>query len=279
MAEEGFNKLWEGEADVEVCIKHHKQDFLRVDGDEFRDIDWNGKSGGGRAKWTVEKDDDGFYFFKNTKTENYLRVQQDGTGLDTNKGKRGPLTYWHVEPISKGYFIIKTKDEQDNGKHKFIGCKPGSPKPVRIYTIGESDKFSEAWDKSSEKKETVIVAHSKFKNLRDQKDDVNANGGNGKLAQWKLIFDDDCVRFKGNGDGFLRIEGNGDIDCKGVRDGGQTSFELVPAIDGDNDAFQHIVYIKSKKHGNYISIDEDGAVKPCDEACNKCRFALFTEED
>jgi len=279
MAEEGFNKLWQGEVDVEVCMKHRKKDFLRVDGKDKKDIDWNGKRGGGQAKWKVTKDDDGFYQFQNTKTEKYLRIEPDGNGLDCKpKESDAPRAQWSVTPISKGYFLIETKDEHDGSK-KCCGSMKGDQMPLRIYMAGESDKFSTPWDKGGKNKETVIIAHAGYANLKDKKDDVKSNGENGKPSQWKLLLEeDDCVRFKSKGDGFLRLKKGGDVDCNGNKDGGQTQFKMIKCFDSDDD-FQHIVYLQSTNYETYIGIDEDGKVKKFDEPSKECRFALFTEDD
>lgn len=264
MAEEGFNKLWEGEVDVEVCMKHKKKNFLRVDGKGKKDVDWDGKRGGGQAKWKVTKSEDGFYQFQNTQTEKYLRIEPDGDGLDCKPDEAGGRCQWTVKVVSKGYFMLETKDEH-KGKKKYVGSMKGDSVPLRIFMTGESDKFSTPWDKSSEKKETVIISHAGFKNLKDKKDDVASNGENGKSAQWKLFMeDDDCVRFKSKGDGFLRLKGGGNVDCDGNKGGGQTQFKMIKCFDSDDD-FQHIVYFQSTKHEKYIGVNSDGKVKAFDE--------------
>lgn len=279
MAAEAFGKLWEFEDGQEVCIKHSKKDFLRVDGDNLKDIDFNGKLGGGKAIWKAKKHDDDTVSFQNTKTEKFLRIEPDGKGWDSNGKEDGGRTLFKIVSFGKGSFQLHAEKKNKNDEFQFLGCKNDDPVPLQIFAKGDKKPFSVPFNKTSQKKEKIVIQHKKFKNIRKKKDDVDSDGGYGEPAQWKLIMQEGqkCRLKNIKGGDFLRIKKDGDeIDAGGSKDGKFTEFKMIQ-IFGEGD-MEHHVHFKSVETGKFVGVGGKGKVRGFDEKSEKTRFALFTED-
>jgi hypothetical protein len=282
MATEEFNRLWEFDDGQEVCIKHSRKnkEYLRVDGKDKEDIDWDGKIGGPKAIWKVHVDpESNIVQFESIKTGKFLNIEKDGHGWQCTGRKDGPRARFILERYGKGSAILKLEKEFDDTP-RCVGSKNGDPRPVQIFTRGERQDFSTPFDKDSADKKVIIIQRSHDCNqLRVKKDDVilNREGGTGDAAQWKIINTDGSFRFKSCKKGeFLRIKKNGkEVDIGGKIDGNLTEFQVEEIFED----IGHHVQLKSVATGSYIGVDDEGIVKGFEEQSEKTRFTFFCQNE